>query len=105
MKPGEVSDPIQTKQGFVILKVAEHHNAGVPPLADVAPRIQDAIYMQKLQPALREYLTKLREDAYIDVYPGYEDSGASPNQTKPVETASKDPSAKELKKKKKLGLF
>jgi peptidyl-prolyl cis-trans isomerase SurA len=105
MKPGEVSDPIQTKQGFVILKVTEHHNAGVPPLADVAPRIQDAIYMQKLQPALREFLTKLREDAYIDVKPGYVDSGASPNQTKPVETASKDPSAKELKKKKKLGLF
>ena len=105
MKPGDVSDPIQTKQGFVILKVTEHHNAGVPALADVAPRIQDAIYMQKLQPALREYLTKLREDAYIDVYPGYVDSGASPNQTKPVETASKDPGAKELKKKKKLGLF
>src|SRR5579863_8514991 len=105
MKVGEVSDVIQTRQGFIIVKVVEHHNAGVPPLADVAPRIQDAIYMQKLQPALREYLTKLREDAYIDVYPGYEDSGASPNQTKPVETASKDPSAKELKKKKKLGLF
>jgi peptidyl-prolyl cis-trans isomerase SurA len=105
MKPGDVSDPIQTKQGFVVLKVTEHHNAGVPPLADIAPRIQDAIYMQKLQPALREYLTKLREDAYIDVYPGYVDSGASPNQTKPVETASKDPGAKELKKKKKLGLF
>ena len=105
MKPNEVSDPIQTKQGFVILKVTEHHNAGVPALADVAPRIQDAIYMQKLQPALREYLTKLRENAYIDVYQGYVDSGASPNQTKPVETASKDPNAKDLKKKKKLGLF
>ena len=37
--------------------------------------------------------------------PGYEDSGASPNQTKPVETAAKDPNAKELKKKKKLGIF
>ena len=32
MKPGEVSDVIRTKQGFVILKVTEHHNAGVPPL-------------------------------------------------------------------------
>jgi peptidyl-prolyl cis-trans isomerase SurA len=61
--------------------------------------------MKKLQPALRQYLTKLREDAFIDVYPGYEDTGASPNQTKPIETATKDPNAKELKKKKKLGLF
>jgi len=105
MKAGDVSDPIQTKQGFVILKVAEHHNAGIPPLADVAPRIQDALYMQRLQPALREYLTRLREDAFIDVKPGYVDSGASPNQTKPIETASKEPGAKDLKKKKKLGLF
>jgi peptidyl-prolyl cis-trans isomerase SurA len=105
MKPGDVSDVIRTKQGFVILKVAEHHNAGIPAISEVAPRIQDAIYMQKLQPALREYLTKLREDAFIDVKAGYVDSGASPNQTKPIETAFKDPSAKELKKKKKFGLF
>jgi peptidyl-prolyl cis-trans isomerase SurA len=105
MKPGDVSDVIRTKQGFVILKVTDHHNAGVPALSEVAPRIQDAIYMQKLQPALREFLTKLREDAFIDVKAGYVDSGASPNQTKPVETAAKDPNAKELKKKKKLGIF
>jgi peptidyl-prolyl cis-trans isomerase SurA len=105
MKVGDVSDVIRTRQGFIIVKVVEHHSAGIPPFTEVEPRIQDALYMKKLQPALREYLTKLREDAYIDVYPGYEDSGASPNQTKPVETAAKDPNAKELKKKKKLGLF
>jgi peptidyl-prolyl cis-trans isomerase SurA len=105
MKSGEVSDVIRTKQGFVILKVVEHRSAGVPPFTEVEPRIQDALYMKKLQPALREYLTKLREDAYIDVYPGYEDTGASPNQTKPIETATKAPDAKELKKKKKLGIF
>lgn len=105
MKAGEVSDVIRTKQGFVILKVSEHHEAGIPPLHDIEPRIQDAVYMQKLQPALREYLTKLREDAFIDIKPGYVDTGASPNQTKPVETATKDPSAKPLKKKKKFGMF
>jgi len=105
MNPGDVSDVIRTKQGYVILKVVEHHNAGVPALSEIEPRIQDALYMKKLQPALREYLTKLREDAFIDIKPGYVDSGESPNQTKPVETATKEPSAKELKKKKKFGLF
>src|SRR5579872_1791538 len=105
MKPGEVSDPIQTKQGFVILKVTAHRDAGVPPLSEIQLRIQDALYMKKLQPALRDYLTKLREDAFIDIKAGYVDSGASPNQTKPVETATKEPGAKDLKKKKKLGLF
>jgi len=105
MKPAEVSDVIRTKQGFIVLKVTEHHNAGVPPLNEVEPKIQDAVYMQRLQPALREYLTKLREDAFIDIKPGYVDTGASPNETKPVETASKNASAKPLKKKKKFGLF
>jgi peptidyl-prolyl cis-trans isomerase SurA len=62
--------------------------------------------MHKLQPALREYLTKLREDAFIDIRPGYVDSGASPNQTKPVvTTAAKETSAKALKKRKKLGVL
>jgi len=105
MKPGEVSDVIRTKQGFIILKVTEHRDAGVPPFNQIEPRIQEAVYMQKLQPALREYLTKLREDAFIDYKPGYVDTGASPNQTKPVETAAKDDKAKPLKKKKKLGVF
>jgi peptidyl-prolyl cis-trans isomerase SurA len=68
--------------------------------------LQEAIYMQKLQPALREYLKKLREEAFIDIKPGYVDTGASPNQTKPVvTTAAKESSAKELKKRKKLGVF
>jgi peptidyl-prolyl cis-trans isomerase SurA len=105
MKPGEVSDVIRTKQGFIILKATEHTEAGVPPLNKIEPRIQDALYMQKLQPALREYLTKLRDDAFIDIKDGYVDTGASPNETKPIETAAKDDKAKPLKKKKKLGLF
>jgi peptidyl-prolyl cis-trans isomerase SurA len=105
MKPGEVSDVIRTKQGYVILKVTEHQAAGIPAFKDVEGRVQDAIYMQKLQPALRAYLTKLREDAFIEIKPGYIDTGASPNETKPVETATKDANAKPLKKKKRFGVF
>jgi peptidyl-prolyl cis-trans isomerase SurA len=107
MQAGEVTDVIRTKQGYVILKVVGHQMAGIPPLKDVEPKIQDALYYQKLQPALRAFLTKLREDAYIDYKPGYVDSGASPNQTKPIETTTaKASEAKNLKKKKKkvLGL-
>ncbi len=105
MKPGDVSDGIRTKQGFVILKVTEHQMAGVPTLKEVEPRIQDALYMEKLQPALRVFLTKLREEAFIDIKTGYLDSGASAKQTKPVETTARDVTAKNLKKKKKLGVF
>jgi len=106
LKTGEITGVIQTKQGYVILKVDEHTMAGIPPLKEAMPHIQDALYYQKLQPALRAYLTKLREEAYIYYMPGYVDSGMSPNQTNPVETAAaKESDAKKLKKKKKLGFL
>jgi peptidyl-prolyl cis-trans isomerase SurA len=105
LKAGEVTDVIRTKQGYVILQAVEHQMAGIPTLKEVEPRIQDALYMQKLQPALRAYLTTLREEAFIDIKTGYLDSGASAKQTKPVETTDKEANAKKLKKKKKLGVF
>ena len=106
MKPGDISDVIQTKQGFVILTVTEHQQAGVPPLKDVEGKIQDALYYDKLQPALKQYVTKLREDAFIYIKAGYVDTGASPNESAPVfTTASAEKGAKPLKKKKKFLLF
>jgi peptidyl-prolyl cis-trans isomerase SurA len=102
MKSGEVSDVTRTKQGYIILKVTDHQMAGIPPMKDVSAKIQDALYYERLQPALRAYLTKLREEAYIKYKDGYVDSGQSPNQTVPIETAAaKETDAKNLKKKKK----
>ena len=107
MKTGDITDVIRVKQGYTILRVDDHEMAGIPPMKDVLPRIQDALYYQKLQPALRAYLTKLREEAYIKVAPGYVDTGRSANQTEPIETAAaKEADAKKLsKKKKKLGIL
>ncbi len=105
MKAGEITDVIRSKQGYMLLQVTEHQMAGIPTLKEVEPKIQDALYMQKLQPALRAYLTTLREEAAIYYKTGYVDSGASANQTMPVETAAVENNAKKLKKKKKLGVF
>ncbi len=107
LKPGDFTEPIRTNQGFVILKVTEHQAGGVPTLKDVEPQIQEQLYMTKMQPALRDYLTKLREEAFIDIKPGYIDTGASPNETQPVYTTAttENSTAAKEKKKKKLGLF
>ena len=107
LKAGEYTQPIRTNQGFVILEVTEHQVSGVPPLKDVESQIQERLYMQAMQPALRDYLTKLREDAYIDIKPGYVDTGASPNETKPIYTTAEATGSSKptQKKKKKLGLF
>lgn len=106
LKAGQYTEPVRTNQGWVILKVTEHQAEGTPPLKEVESQIQERLYMTKMQPALREYLTKLREDAYIDIKPGYVDTGASPNETKPVyTTASSTEDTKKPKKKKKYVVF
>lgn len=106
MKAGDVTDVVRTKQGFVILKVSDHVQAGIPPMERMENQIQEALYYQKLQPALDEYFKKLREDAYIDVKPGYVDTGTVAGQTKPIFTdATAKKEAKKEKKKKKLLIF
>ena len=109
LKPGETTDVIRTKQGFIILKVTGHRQAGVPPVKEISERIREAIYSERLEPAARAYLTKLREQAYIDIKPGFTDSGASPNQgNKPVVVAANTGGAspgKPPKKKKKFLVF
>jgi peptidyl-prolyl cis-trans isomerase SurA len=91
---GGYTEPIRTRQGFVILRVDSHQQAGIPPLNQVERQVQEAMYFQQLQPALRTYLTKAREDAYIDIKPGFLDTGASHQQTKPEFTAYAPPAPK-----------
>jgi peptidyl-prolyl cis-trans isomerase SurA len=99
LKTGEFTQPIRTRQGFIILRVNDHIEAGTPPIERVRDQIQEQIYNQKMQPSLRAYLTKLREEAYIDVKPGYTDSGASSNQTKLVYTSDTGPKTKQVRGK------
>lgn len=113
LKAGEFTEPIRTKQGFLILKVDAHRSAGVPPVKEVEDNIKQAIYSQKLEPAARAYLNKLREQAYIEIKPGYVDTGATANQSsnRPVVVAAAgDPGLHQgktsgLKKKKRFLLF
>jgi peptidyl-prolyl cis-trans isomerase SurA len=111
LKAGENTGVIRTRQGFIILRVNAHRAAGIPELKDISERIREAIYSERLEPAARVYLTKLREQAFIDIKPGYTDTGASPNQSnnKPTVLAAngEGPSrpGKPPKKKKKFLVF
>lgn len=71
-----VSDVLLTRHGYLILQLVEHIPAGIPALEKVENRIREYLYMQKVQPALREFLSQLREEAYVEVKPGYVDTGA-----------------------------
>lgn len=94
LKPGETTQPIRTRQGFVILKVTEHNAAGPTPLKEVEPQIQEAVYMLQMQPALRAYLTKLREESYVQLAPGFVDAGGTADENNTLYTAYAPPPAK-----------
>jgi len=100
LNSGQYTDPIRTKQGFVILKVVQHVPGGVQDFKNVEQEVEQSYYMSRMEPAIREYLTTMREQAYIDIKPGYADSGASPNKSVyPISYAAYTPPAPKKKKK------
>ena len=94
-----VTDVIQTKTGFEILKVINHFDPGLQPLDKVDTEIMNKLYTQKMEPALRTYLAELREESYVLVKPGYTDSAAIQGASVIQEV---EPTPDTPKKKKKL---
>ena len=85
---GYVTDPIKIEgKGFEIFKVEEHQKAGLAEFEEVQYEVQDKLFRPKMQPALREYMTKLRAVAFLEIKPGWEDTGAAPGKN----TAWSDP--------------
>jgi peptidyl-prolyl cis-trans isomerase SurA len=100
---GGLTDVIQTKTGFMILRVDEHYQAGEQPLEAVSDEIQNKIYQEKMDPQMRAYLAELREQSYVVVKPGYTDSAAIANGTA-IQEVAPTPDAPDKKAKKKMSL-
>lgn len=100
LKTGEFTDPIRTKQGFVILKVIQHVPGGVPQLKDVENDVEQNYFEAKAGPAMRQYLSQLREESAIYIKPGYDDSAATASEKHPSITFSAytPPTAKKKRK-------
>jgi parvulin-like peptidyl-prolyl isomerase len=77
---GYVTDPINVGNGFLILKVEEHQKAGLAGFEEVLPQITNQLFNPRFNPELRRYLTQLRVTAFLEIKPGYEDSGAAPGK-------------------------
>jgi peptidyl-prolyl cis-trans isomerase SurA len=98
LKAGQTTDPIRTKQGFVIFRVDQHVAGGVPAFKDVEQDVEEKYYEQRMEPAMREYLSQMREEAYIYVKPGFSDTGASAKQIIPTYSAYTPPTPKKKRK-------
>jgi len=79
---GYITDPIKldSPPGFLILKIEERYAAGQATFDEVRDDVQSAMASPQMEPKVRAYLTKLRRDAYLEVHPGYTDTGAAPGQ-------------------------
>lgn len=104
MKKNQLTEVIETKQGFLILQVLERYEAGIQPFEKVENEIMDQLYSERIQPALREYLKTLREQSYVVIKPGYQDMAGGGNSE--IEEVSATPEVtKEKKQHKKYLLF
>lgn len=80
---GGVADPMLTRDGWLILKVEEHHEAGVATFDEAETEIRSRLYYDEVKPALRDFLGELRKEAFIFVQPGFTDTGAVEVEERP----------------------
>jgi peptidyl-prolyl cis-trans isomerase SurA len=98
LKSGQYTEPIRTRQGYIIFKVDQHNSGGVPAFKDVESDVEQNYYFSRMEPAMRDYLTQMREEAYINIKPGYEDTGASAKQVTLTNSVYTPPTPKKKKK-------
>jgi peptidyl-prolyl cis-trans isomerase SurA len=98
LNAGQYTQPIRTKQGFIILQVAEHTLGGDAGFKQAEPQVEEALFMENMQPKLREYLTRLRGEAFVEIKPGAVDTGSNGNEMRLTYSAYTPPPPKKKKK-------
>jgi peptidyl-prolyl cis-trans isomerase SurA len=78
LNSGQYTEPILTRQGYIILKVVQHTPGGPRPYKDAEEDVEQAYYMSLMDPAIRDYLNQMRDQAFIQIKQGYVDAGATP---------------------------
>jgi peptidyl-prolyl cis-trans isomerase SurA len=110
-KKGYVTDPFKVPQGFVILRIDERFEAGQASFEEVRNEINETMAKPKMEPKIREFLTRLRTEAFLEIKDGYIDSGAAPGkdtrwhdvaQLKPQTTTKEEVAARVHRHKKLL---
>jgi peptidyl-prolyl cis-trans isomerase SurA len=91
MSRDQITDVIPTQTGYLILQVLEHYVAGQQPLEKVENEILNQMYGEKMRPALRAYLDKLRDENWVEVKPGYVDTAGV--SSRPIEEVPASPEA------------
>jgi peptidyl-prolyl cis-trans isomerase SurA len=105
MKKNDLTEVMETKQGFLILQVLEHYDEGEQSLAKVKNEIMDKLYSARMEPAMREYLKTLREQSFVVIKAGYQDVAGGAGNSEIQEVSATPEVSKEKKGRKKFLLF
>jgi peptidyl-prolyl cis-trans isomerase SurA len=107
---GFVTEPIRVPTHFIVMRIEDRYEAGQASFEDVKAEVEDRLRRPRMEPKIREYLGRLRMQAFLEIKDGYVDSGAVPGkdtrwhdvaQLKP-QTTTKEEVASRVKHRRKL---
>lgn len=69
LEAGDITEPQKTREGYVIYRVDERVHSVIPPLEEVESEIKNRMFMERYKPELDRYVQRLKDEAYIQIYP------------------------------------
>ncbi len=67
LKPGEISDPVETVFGVHILKLEEHREPYLLPLDEIREKLRDHVREESMEAAVKREIERLREAAEVEI--------------------------------------
>lgn len=68
LKPGDVSDIVETQFGYHLIKVTDKKEAGVTPYDEIKSKIEQHLKQEKVNKELTAYVDQLKTQAKIEVF-------------------------------------
>lgn len=88
LEKGQVSNIVEFNDAFTFFKVTDKHNGGILSFELAQGFIRYELLSKAAPEKVRAFLLELRESGFVEVKPGYEDTGARPKGGKTAATTN-----------------